>query len=90
MKKIFYVQTDTEKRITDVIEFPHGDYVPVELETPLPPKILGGAYELMGDSVIYCQNWDNESIQRQVENVQTETDRAIAEITMIIGGLSNV
>ena len=42
MTKQFYVQLDSQNRITDVVEMPHEGYQPVELAVPLPPGILGG------------------------------------------------
>ena len=65
MTKQFYVQLDSQNRITDVIEMPHEGYQPVELAVPLPPGILGGAYELVGGSPIYRIQWDTKEQERQ-------------------------
>lgn len=47
MSKTFYVQTDQNNIIRDVVEFPVDGYVPVQWETPLPIGINGGWYKLM-------------------------------------------
>ena len=60
MTKQFYIQVDEVNRITDVVEMPHEGYQPVELAVPLPPGILGGAYELVGGSPIYRIQWDTK------------------------------
>ena len=65
MTKQFYVQVDEVNRITDVVEMPHEGYQPVELAVPLPPGILGGAYELVGGSPIYRIQWDTKEQERE-------------------------
>ena len=64
MTKQFYVQTDSQNRITDVITMPHEGYQPVELDTPLPTGILGGAYELLEGSAVYRIQWDTKEQER--------------------------
>lgn len=65
MTKQFYVQVDEVNRITDVITMPHEGYQPVELEVPLPPGILGGAYELVEGSAVYRIQWDTKEQERE-------------------------
>ena len=64
MTKQFYVQTDAQNRITDVITTPHEGYQPVELAAPLPAGILGGAYELLEGSAVYRIQWDTKEQER--------------------------
>lgn len=65
MTKPFYVQLDSQNRITDVISMPHEGYQLVELEVPLPPNILSGAYELLEGSPVYRIQWDTKELERQ-------------------------
>lgn len=65
MTKPFYVQLDSQNRITDVISMPHEGYQLVELEVPLPPNILSGAYELLEGSPVYRIRWDTKEQERQ-------------------------
>ena len=64
MTKQFYVQTDSQNRITDVITMPQEGYQPVELDVPLPAGILGGAYELLEGSAVYRIQWDTKEQER--------------------------
>jgi hypothetical protein len=73
MQKTFYIQTEQDtNRITDIIEYPYSDYQEVQLETPLPPKILSGCYKLENDSVIYVQDWDKDQRLDELENQTAE------------------
>ncbi|EQK42785.1 hypothetical protein C672_1729 [[Clostridium] bifermentans ATCC 638] len=85
MLKTFYVQTDEVKRITDVIEIPYGDYVQVELNTPLPFQIMGGAYQLINGQAIYKPEWDTNYLQAKITKL--EKDNADLTFAMMNGGL---
>lgn len=76
MKKTFYIQTDNQNRITDLLEFAYSDYKPVELDTPIPSEILSGAYELIGDSPVYRKEWDRSIEMQRI----TDLENAIAEL----------
>lgn len=87
MKKTFYIQTDEENRVTDILSRPHEDYKQVELNTPLPPRILGRCYELMDDnSLVYRREWDRSGFDEKLTNQQEILDDII--ITML-GGEGN-
>lgn len=58
MTKTFYIQVNEQNKITDVIEYPYDGYIETELSIPLPPQILGGAYELLNGSAVYHKEWD--------------------------------
>ena len=45
--KRFYIQVDANGYITDCIEFPHGDYIQVDLELPLPESFIAGIYKYL-------------------------------------------
>lgn len=67
MLKTFYIQVNHENKITDVIQYPHDDYKKVEFNTPLPPNILAGCYELVNDQPIYRKQWDTQILQSEQE-----------------------
>ncbi len=69
--KTFYLQTDNVNRITDVIEYEHEGYNPVELDTPLPPNILSGAYELISGSAVYRKEWDKSEDKQRLADLET-------------------
>ncbi|MFA9380481.1 MAG: hypothetical protein ACERKO_05415 [Acetanaerobacterium sp.] len=73
MLKTFYAQIDEVNRIRDIISYPYEDYVPVEVNTPLPAGILGGAYELRDGQIIYNKEWDVnvdiETLKAQIATV---------------------
>lgn len=81
---IIYIQTDTTNRITDAITYEHDGYVPVTATLPLPPGLLGGAYELRDGIILYRREWDVnadiESLKEQNENLML----AIAELSMMM------
>ena len=54
----FYVQTTTDYKVTDVITYPHAGYIEIELPTPLPASVLGGAYQLKSGKLTYRGDWD--------------------------------
>lgn len=87
MKKTFYIQTDEINRITDVVSKPYEDYKPVELNTPLPPNILGRCYELLNESVIYRKEWDVSSYETRLQAQQQVMDDIVIAM---LGGESNV
>ena len=84
MTKPFYVQLDSQNRITDVISMPHEGYQLVELEVPLPPNILSGAYELLEGSPVYRIQWDTKEQQRQ-EELDSLKSRQEASESAILG-----
>lgn len=81
MTKTFFIQTETDtNKITDVIEYAHDGYSEIQLETPLPSKIIGGAYKLLGGSAIYVPEWDVELNELKAE--QQELSDTIAQLIM--------
>ena len=85
MLKTFYVQTNEINKITDVIEFSYQDYKEVQLNTPLPPNILGGAYKLVNGEAIYIEEWDNNELANKI--AELKTGLANAEYVLMMGGL---
>lgn len=85
MLKTFYIQTDEVKRVTDVIEMPYEDYVQVELNTPLPFNIMGGAYQLVNGQVIYKPAWDTNNLQDKITKLEKES--ADLTFALVNGGL---
>ena len=65
-KMTLYVQQEADThKVTDIVSYPYGDYTEMELETPLPPKIMGGAYKVLGGSIVYVPEWDVELSELQ-------------------------
>lgn len=79
MIKTFYVQLDHENKITDIIEFPYEDYIKVNLATPLPPNILGGAYELINNQPIYRKEWDTNNFNTLLLQQQEVIDQLLLD-----------
>ena len=52
----FYIQVDADNVVHDCIMFPHGDYVPVEISTPLPDGFIGGWYRWKDGAPVYDRN----------------------------------
>lgn len=88
MIRTLYVQTEKDtNKVTDIIEFPYSDYKEIELELPLPPKIMSGVYKLTGLGVIYVPEWDIE-LKTLEEGISTlEVGLANAEYSLMMGGL---
>lgn len=87
MLKTFYVQTEKDTgRITDVIEYAHDGYCEVQLETPLPPKIMAGCYKLLAGSALYVPDWD---VDQKIEIMRNDLSNAVMELSMLIamGGM---
>lgn len=73
MTKTFYIQTEKDtNKITDAIEYAHDGYTEVQLETPLPPKILAGCYKLLAGSAVYVPDWDKDQKIVDLENQTAE------------------
>ena len=91
MKKTFYLQIDERCQIRDVIEFPYEDYKKVELNTPLPYEIMGGAYKLINDEVVYVPEWDKNKLVEDVEELKNKlssTSKMMDE--MILNGMEEI
>lgn len=82
MLKTFYIQLDLENRITDIIEIPHEEYIEVELNTPLPSKIMGGAYKLLGGQPIYIPDWDNDSLTNKISILEAKNSDLLLNIAI--------
>lgn len=50
-----YIQTNADSVVTDVITYPHGDYVEIEHELPLPDGLLGGWYRWVDGGFAFDQ-----------------------------------
>lgn len=75
-----YIQTGDNRRITDVITYPHEGYKECEVTLPLPVGVLGGAYELRDGMIIYRPEWDeNEKITRMEAEIG-ELRNIVAEL----------
>jgi hypothetical protein len=51
----FYLKLDGDI-IVDILEFQYADYIPVELELPLPAGIYGGWYRWDGSAYHFDQD----------------------------------
>lgn len=92
MLKTFYVQTNEESMITDIIQMPHDDYVEVSLNTPLPSRIMCGCYRLIDGNIFYIKEKDVDLYELMQQNLLlktelTDTQVALAEIyETMLGG----
>lgn len=75
----FYVQTDSEGRITDIIEYPYDSYVQIEYTPPLPVGVLGGAYQLVNGEIVYRPDWDTKT---DIQQLRSDVDTLlVAQLT---------
>lgn len=74
MIKTFYIQKNEESVITDIIEFPHEDYVEAQINTPLPPKIMSGCYKLLNGELIYIPNLDEDELVNKISILEAEKE----------------
>lgn len=85
--KNFYVQVEETGKIRDIISKPHEGYTEVSIATPLPQNIITGTYQLVGDSVIYRAEWDDNIFKQRLDEQQAsiiELENVISE--MAFGG----
>jgi hypothetical protein len=81
MIKTFYVQPEIDtNKITDVIEYAHDGYIEIQLETPLPSKILAGCYKLESGSAVYIESWDKDQKIIDLETELLNNKLAMAEL----------
>lgn len=74
MIKTFYIQTNEINKVTDIIEYPYQDYKEIELNTPLPIGVLGGAYKLVNGSVVYFPEWDTNELVNKIDILEKEKE----------------
>lgn len=77
----FYIQTGENGKITDIITYPHEGYTEIELPAPLPVGIIGGAYELRDNLVIYRPEWDENEKIRHLEEQLAEMRKMLLNLT---------
>jgi hypothetical protein len=75
----FHVQTDSEGRITDIIEQPFNGYIQIEYTPPLPVGVLGGAHQLVNGEIVYRADWD---IKTDIQQLRSDVDTLlVAQLT---------
>jgi len=82
MTKTFYISLDADNIIRDVISFPYGDYIPVELPNPLPVGINGGWFRWDGETATPDETLRPIDKDEEIESLK----QAIAELTILIAG----
>ena len=80
MVNTMYVQVDDVNRITDIISYPHEGYQAIEVALPLPPAVIGGAYELRGGLIIYRPEWDENAKITKLEAEIEDLRNIVAEL----------
>lgn len=84
MTKTFYISLDADNIIRDVISFPYGGYIPVELPSPLPIGINGGWFRWDGENAIEDLDLKPVDKDEEIESLK----QAIAELTILmVGGM---
>lgn len=87
----FYIQLD-DGYITDAITYEYGDYIPVELETPLPDGFIGGAYKYLGGGTYELDETRVKGDAQDIETLaahiaaQDATIQDMSAIIDILGG----
>lgn len=87
MKK-FYLQVQNDGTITDAIEYPHNDYVEVELEY-LPVGVYGGWWKLEDGELVEYPELKPEDREIDIERLQLEIEELRQIIDILIGGEGN-
>jgi len=86
MKK-FYLQVQPDGTITDAIEYPHGNYVEVELDH-LPIGVYGGWWKLENGQLVEYPELKPKDVNDEIESLkqsQMEQDEII--MTLLLGGM---
>lgn len=93
---IYYLKTDKDKIIRDLITYEHEDYEAVELDI-IPDGLYSGWFKYEnGEIVEYpdlnpsIEDDEIKDLKRQISDLEVKTDQAVMELTMIIamGGMS--
>lgn len=70
--KTFYVQIDEKNIITDIVEFEYGDYIEIQLNTPIPHKIMSGCYKLINNEIEYIAELDEDELKNKIAILSQE------------------
>jgi hypothetical protein len=79
--KTYYIQLDQDNIIRDVVEMPVEEYIPVQIEGPLPVGINGGWYKWENGTYVECPELKPEA---EFEHRIADLEMAIAAI---LGGV---
>lgn len=88
MIKQFYIQVNETQIITDILEFPYQDYIEVQLNTPIPPRIMSGCYKLVNGEVVYIQNLDEDELSNKISILTNEINELKEFNTQLIKTLN--
>lgn len=84
MIKDFYVQVDEENRVRDILSYPFEDYRHIRLNTPLPPRVVSGAYEYTDNGLIHRPEWDSAETDQKIAALE----KTIAELMLEVASIS--
>ncbi len=74
MQKKFYIQVDEVNRVRDILDVEYEGYKEISLQVPLPYGLLGGAYKLLNDEVIYVPEWDKNKFQDELNKLKKDLE----------------